>query len=116
MPVATSTKARNGKPSTYSRKRISGIKTMALRTRGRTTNSPLLIVAVAAYPLGAVPVGLLLGKLLKGIDIRDYGSGRTGATNALRALGWGGAVATLLGDALKGCAGVLIGRLVLAAV
>lgn len=72
-----------------------------------------LATAALAYLTGAIPVGLVLGKLLKGVDIREHGSGRTGATNALRTLGWGGALATLLGDIAKGTAGVLIGRLVL---
>jgi glycerol-3-phosphate acyltransferase PlsY len=70
----------------------------------------LLVTVVIAYLIGAIPVGLVLGKALKGIDIREYGSGKTGATNVLRALGWGPAIATLMGDVAKGTVGVLIGR------
>jgi glycerol-3-phosphate acyltransferase PlsY len=50
---------------------------------------------------------------LKGVDIRTQGSGKTGATNVLRQLGWRAAVATLLGDVAKGVIGVLIARLML---
>jgi hypothetical protein len=46
--------------------------------------------------------------VLKGIDVRDYGSGATGATNVMRTLGKGAFVAVLLGDAIKGYAPVLV--------
>lgn len=72
-----------------------------------------LASAAIAYLIGAIPVGLVLGKILKGTDIRTSGSGRTGATNVLRALGWGPAIATLLGDIAKGTIAVLVGRLLL---
>ena len=45
----------------------------------------------------------------KGIDIRDYGSGNTGFTNVLRVVGKGPAAIVLLGDALKGSMGVILG-------
>jgi glycerol-3-phosphate acyltransferase PlsY len=57
-----------------------------------------------AYLLGATPTGYLAGKLLKGIDIRQHGSGSTGATNVLRILGKGPAAAVLALDVLKGAA------------
>jgi glycerol-3-phosphate acyltransferase PlsY len=59
-----------------------------------------------AYLLGATPSGYLAGKLLKGIDIRQHGSGSTGATNVLRILGKGPAAAVLALDVLKGAAAV----------
>ncbi len=64
-------------------------------------------VGVAGYLVGAIPFGLLIGKL-KGIDIRKVGSGNIGATNVLRAVGkpWG--IATFILDALKGLAGSFI--------
>jgi len=43
--------------------------------------------ALVSYLLGAVPFGLLAGRVLKGIDIREHGSGNIGATNAMRVLG-----------------------------
>lgn len=58
-----------------------------------------------AYLLGATPSGYLAGRL-KGIDIRQHGSGSTGATNVLRTLGKGPALAVFLVDVLKGAAAV----------
>jgi glycerol-3-phosphate acyltransferase PlsY len=61
---------------------------------------------IAAYLLGSVPTGLLLGKVL-GVDIRTTGSGNIGATNVYRTLGRKLGVITLLGDCLKGLIPVL---------
>lgn len=55
-----------------------------------------------AYLLGSIPTGFLAGYGLKKIDIRDYGSGSTGATNVLRVLGSTVAAIVLLIDLLKG--------------
>jgi glycerol-3-phosphate acyltransferase PlsY len=63
-----------------------------------------------AYLLGSTPTAYLAGKLLKGIDIREHGSGSVGATNALRTLGKGPALAVLLVDVLKGAAAILFAR------
>ena len=65
--------------------------------------------ALLGYLLGSVPVGLLAARMY-GVDIRTVGSGRTGATNAWRAAGLKAAIPTLLGDALKGAAAVLLIR------
>jgi len=54
------------------------------------------------YLLGSVPTGVWLGKTIKGIDLREHGSGSTGATNVFRVLGWKLAVLTLLVDVAKG--------------
>jgi glycerol-3-phosphate acyltransferase PlsY len=64
----------------------------------------------AAYLSGSVPWGVVLGRLLKGIDIRNYGSGNTGATNSMRVLGWRIALAVAVLDLLKGLVPVLIAR------
>ena len=63
-----------------------------------------------AYLLGSFPTGYLAGKLLKGIDIRNHGSGSTGATNVLRVVGKGPGLAVLLFDLLKGGAAVALIR------
>ena len=57
---------------------------------------------IFAYLLGSIPTGYLLGRYLKGIDIREHGSGSTGATNVLRTVGKKAALAVLLIDMLKG--------------
>jgi len=62
-------------------------------------NTLLLIVA---YLLGSIPTGYLAGRLLKGIDIREAGSGSTGATNVLRTIGKVPAIVVLLIDIGKG--------------
>lgn len=65
---------------------------------------------VGAYLLGAVPFGLILAKLA-GVDVRAAGSGNIGATNVARTAGRGLGILTLVLDALKGAAPVLVARL-----
>jgi len=65
---------------------------------------------LAAYLLGSIPTGFWLGKGLKGIDIREHGSGNLGATNVLRVLGTGPALFTFTFDCLKGLIPVLISK------
>ncbi len=70
---------------------------------------PYLITAAVSYLLGSVPFGYLLVRIFKGEDVRSSGSGNIGATNVARkspALG----VATLLLDAAKGLAAVLLAQ------
>ena len=47
----------------------------------------LALVVLGGYLLGSVPAGLIAGRLTRGVDVRDYGSGKTGFTNSLRTLG-----------------------------
>lgn len=73
-------------------------------------NETLIAPLVAGYLLGSIPFGLLLVKLLGKGDLRQTGSGNIGATNAVRAAGKKvGAVVFLL-DAVKGAAAVLVGN------
>jgi glycerol-3-phosphate acyltransferase PlsY len=58
--------------------------------------------AVAAFLLGSIPFGLVIGSLFYKTDIRKSGSGNIGAMNALRTLGKTGAIAVLVLDAAKG--------------
>ncbi|MEB3211988.1 MAG: glycerol-3-phosphate 1-O-acyltransferase PlsY [Leptolyngbyaceae bacterium] len=69
-----------------------------------------ILALVLAYFLGSLPTGYLAGQWLKGIDIREHGSGSTGATNVLRTLGKGPGLAVLLLDMLKGALSVLLTR------
>ncbi len=71
----------------------------------------LICSGILGYLLGTFPTGYLLGRLLKGIDIREHGSGSMGATNVLRTLGKGPALVVLLTDTCKGIAAVNLVRL-----
>jgi acyl phosphate:glycerol-3-phosphate acyltransferase len=68
-----------------------------------------VIAAVAGYLIGSIPFALWLSRR-QGIDVRRVGSGNVGATNVLRAVGAGAAVVTLLLDAGKGIAAVVLAR------
>ncbi|MEL6495810.1 MAG: glycerol-3-phosphate 1-O-acyltransferase PlsY [Cyanobacteria bacterium J06623_7] len=61
-----------------------------------------LLLILAAYLLGSIPTGYIAGRYLKGIDIREHGSGSTGATNVLRTVGKPAAIFVLIIDLLKG--------------
>ncbi|NBP32403.1 MAG: glycerol-3-phosphate 1-O-acyltransferase [Synechococcaceae bacterium WB6_1B_055] len=63
-----------------------------------------------AYLLGSIPSGYLAGRWLKGIDIREHGSGSTGATNVLRHVGKTPALIVFLVDVFKGSAAVLVAK------
>ncbi len=70
-------------------------------------------VITVCYLIGSIPMGLLLTRIATGHDIRQVGSGRTGATNVLRGAGPWLALLTILGDGLKGFAAVLMARIIL---
>jgi len=65
-----------------------------------------------AYLAGSIPVGSLVAQRVGGPDLRSVGSGRTGGTNALRALGRKWAAVVVLGDLLKGALPVILARFV----
>jgi glycerol-3-phosphate acyltransferase PlsY len=74
----------------------------------------LAVVIILSYLVGSIPVSILISKFVKGIDIRQHGSGNAGGTNVFRVLGWKYGVMTILLDATKGAiAVVLIARLYL---
>lgn len=70
-----------------------------------------VIPLILSYLLGSVSFSYLLTRYLKGVDIRDYGSGNAGATNTMRVLGKGPALLVFLLDALKGMGAAGIGYL-----
>ena len=73
--------------------------------------TPILILilwAIVGYTMGSVPFGIVLSRLMGLGDLRKLGSGNIGATNVLRTGRKGLAAATLLLDALKGVAAVLV--------
>jgi len=67
-----------------------------------------LLAILLSYLLGSIPTGLWLGLWLRGIDVRQHGSGNIGATNTLRVLGKRLGGITLLLDAVKGAIPVLL--------
>lgn len=72
-------------------------------------------VVLLSYLLGSIPFGYLLVRLSVGGDVRETGSGGTGATNVTRRAGRGVGVLTLLLDLLKGAGAVLVARALLGA-
>jgi glycerol-3-phosphate acyltransferase PlsY len=79
-------------------------------TAGELARDALLVIV--SYVCGSIPVGVLVARASGGPDPRTIGSGRTGGTNALRALGRGWAALVVLGDLAKGAGPVLLARLV----
>lgn len=73
---------------------------------------PLLVVVIA-YLIGSIPFGYLIVRHKVGDDIRESGSGGTGATNVSRRAGKAAGVFTLVLDALKGSVAVLLARVLM---
>lgn len=71
-----------------------------------------VVLMLIAYLAGSIPVGAIVARRVGGPDLRSVGSGRTGGTNALRALGRKWAAVVVLGDLLKGALPVLLARYV----
>jgi acyl phosphate:glycerol-3-phosphate acyltransferase len=67
----------------------------------------LVYVIALGYLLGSIPIGVLVSKYLAKRDVRQYGSGKIGATNVLRTAGTTAAALVLIGDLLKGVIAVL---------
>ncbi len=70
-----------------------------------------LVMIPIGYLLGALPFGLILGKLFKGVDVREYGSGKTGMTNVMRTAGIPAAALSLALDMGKSVLAVAIARI-----
>jgi glycerol-3-phosphate acyltransferase PlsY len=73
----------------------------------------LAVVIIIAYLLGSIPFGYLIVRASEGADVRETGSGGTGATNVSRRAGKAAGVITLVLDALKGAAAIVIAKLFL---
>ena len=69
-----------------------------------------ILIIFLSYFLGSIPFGYLVGKYFKKIDIREYGSGNIGGSNALRVMGARYALMVLAGDCLKGFFMILLAR------
>lgn len=68
----------------------------------------LAIIIILSYLAGSIPSSLIISKAVKGIDIREHGSGNAGGTNVMRVLGWKHGLLVILLDALKGAFAVVV--------
>ena len=73
------------------------------------TLTRFVIIAVCAYLLGSLSFAIIVSKVTLGKDIRNYGSGNAGLTNAYRTMGAGKTLFVLIGDIAKGAAAISIG-------
>ena len=71
-----------------------------------------LILIPLGYLLGALPFGLIAGKVFGRVDVRDYGSGKIGMTNVMRTVGVPVAIFVLLLDMGKGVVAILLARII----
>jgi len=73
----------------------------------------IVAVVIIGYLLGSIPFGVLIGKRFAKVDVRNYGSGKMGATNVLRVAGKKAAALALFCDVVKGALAVVFAWLVL---
>jgi acyl phosphate:glycerol-3-phosphate acyltransferase len=76
----------------------------------------IAVILLASYLIGSIPFGLLMGSLFFKIDIRQYGSGNIGATNAYRTLGPAPGIAVFVADMLKGYLPVILAKATISSV
>ncbi len=62
----------------------------------------LILILFLSYLIGSIPTSIIAGRIIKGIDIREHGSGNAGATNVFRVMGWKAGLLVLLLDMAKG--------------
>ena len=70
-----------------------------------------LVMVPVGYLLGSLPFGLIIGMVAKRIDVRDFGSGKTGMTNVMRTIGVRAAILALLLDMGKSIVSVVLARI-----
>ena len=68
----------------------------------------LLLVLALSYLVGSIPTSIIVTKLVKGVDIRNFGSGNAGGTNTIRVLGWKYGIGVIIFDAFKGAFAVIV--------
>jgi len=71
-------------------------------------------IVLLGYLIGAIPFGVIAGRLTRGIDVRQYGSGSMGATNVLRTIGARAGILVFVADVAKGAAAVALAWLIFA--
>ena len=65
-------------------------------------NLILILILFTSYIIGSFPTSIIMGRITRGIDIRDHGSGNAGSTNIFRVLGWKPALVVITFDVFKG--------------
>jgi len=73
-----------------------------------------IVVILLGYLIGSIPFGVIAGRLARGIDVRDYGSGSMGMTNVIRTVGAKAGALVFLADMAKGAAAVALAWLIFA--
>jgi len=68
----------------------------------------LATIVILSYLIGSIPTSIIVSKVVKGIDIREHGSGNAGGTNVMRVLGWKHGLLVILLDAFKGILVVVV--------
>ncbi len=68
----------------------------------------LATIIILSYLIGSIPTSIIVSKAVKGIDIRQHGSGNAGGTNVMRVLGWKYGLLVILLDAMKGVLAVVV--------
>ncbi len=68
----------------------------------------LIAIIILSYLAGSIPTSIIMSKLTRGIDIRDYGSGNAAATNVIRVLGWKIGIIVIIVDVGKGIFATLL--------
>lgn len=68
----------------------------------------LIVILILSYLVGSIPTSIIISKMVKGIDIREHGSGNAGGSNVFRVLGWKYGVLVIILDALKGALAVVV--------
>lgn len=77
---------------------------------------PIAIITVLSYLVGSIPTAIIVARVMRGIDIRQHGSGNAGGTNVIRVLGWKAGLFVILCDMAKGLfATMVISRLMFGA-
>jgi len=69
-------------------------------------------IVILGYLIGAIPFGVIVGRLTRGIDVREYGSGSMGMTNVSRTVGARAGASVLIADVAKGVAAVALAWLI----
>src|SRR3972149_1200530 len=72
-----------------------------------------IAIVVIAYLLGSIPFGLIIGKLKSGVDIREYGRGKTGATNLMRVAGTKFGILAIVLDVIKAGGAVMLAAVII---